>query len=232
MPTEAMGSFIKVLAVIGGGVLGGLVVGWLLRVVVLLFSGQKLPGWLHWLFRLLGGALIGWLTWLYVFGGGGSGIGGPGGSGTGGGKDNPPPVTDQVKDSQPPDKKDQGPSPETSDLYTIEVLGIPDLTRLNPSAAVDRYRCYRFVGGDGKLLTLDEVKTHLLKRQLKTPPLRRIILVLYKDSPPPLEERVADLKNWADQLPVLVDGRAIMKEGKDVHIAVKVDLNLDKTAPK
>jgi hypothetical protein len=229
MPTEAMSYVIKWLAIIGGGVVGGLLVGWLVRMLVLMFTTRQLPKALHWIFRLLGAILVGWLTWLYVFGGGGTGLGGPGGSGTG--TDSSRPV-DDIKDKKPTDSKDSVPGvTEKGEQLTIEVLGNPDLARLKPSATVDPDHCYRFAEGDGKLLTLDEVKRIILDRQPKTPPLRRIILTLYRDTPAPQQKRVSALKDWTEQLPVVVDGKTLMKDGKDVLITVKLDPNPDKVAP-
>jgi hypothetical protein len=236
-PTETIGVVIKGLAVIGGGVVGGLVVGWLIRVLVLLFAGQRLPRWLHWVFRALGALLVGWLVYLYVFGGGGSGFGGFGGTGTGG--NNPPAEKDTVKDKPATDNKDGKDNSSTmiineSETLTVEVLSEPDLKRvhskpLNPNNPAPTP--YRILNGDGKLRSRPEIQEYIEKRQKRKPPLRKIILVLYKETPRELQEPVYSLKTWAEDRRVLYDGETRQIDGKDERVEVTLLKKPRESAP-
>src|SRR5690349_3859821 len=78
-------SLVKILAVVGGGVLGGLAMGLLAQLLTRAFTTKKLPPWPVFTVRLLGGVICGWLVALWLFGGGGAGIGGTGGWGFGSG---------------------------------------------------------------------------------------------------------------------------------------------------
>src|SRR5581483_5661814 len=88
----------------------------------------------------------------------------------------------------------------TSAALVIEVLGPPALLRLYGDRQ-EPDRCYRLREEDkARLLTLSELKarvTELLKAQ---PPLGRIELVLYKDSPERRTPRVTELRRWLDDL--------------------------------
>jgi hypothetical protein len=211
MPMDAV---IKVLAVIGGGVVGGLIVGWLVRVLTLLLTGQKLPRAVHWLFRVLGALIVGWLTWWYVFGGGG--LGGPGGPGSGGPNDGKTPATtDGTKDKDKKDKKEENPpqpdpsGPATPDFPSalgVELLAPDALQRLKPGTPAQR--SYRLWKG-AEFLTLAEVEQAIQDRQKKSPSLRYIFLVFYRDSPDPDEPNqpmIRQLREWAQDLTVQGDG--------------------------
>lgn len=77
---------VKILAVVGGGVAGGLGLGLLAQLSARAFSTKKMPPWPLRIVRLLGGVICGWLVALWLFGGGGAGIGGMGGWGFGSGE--------------------------------------------------------------------------------------------------------------------------------------------------
>ncbi len=76
---------VKILAVVGGGVLGGVSLGLLAQLLAKAFTARRLPRWPALVVRLLGGIICGWLIALWLFGGGGPGIGGTGGWGFGSG---------------------------------------------------------------------------------------------------------------------------------------------------
>jgi hypothetical protein len=187
----------KILAVVGGAVVGGLVVGLLAQLVTRAFVMRKLPRMPLLVTRLLGAVIGGWLVTLWVLGGGGPGFGGIGGgwlgSGTGEGE-----KTTQVAKKDGEVKKTNGeakaPAAET---LRIEVLGKGSLTKPD----VDASRYYRIDTGEGpRLLTFAEVKEVVKKRQEEQPPLRRIEIVLYKDSPDERVPLVSQLKAWAGDL--------------------------------
>jgi hypothetical protein len=209
-----MEDLIRVLAIIGGGALGAFVTGFLTQAIVRGYTGQKVPRWVVWTLRVLGGVAMGWLVYLLVFSQGNSLFGGFGGGGTGkdgGGKDGPRatnPAVTAPKDAQPTDKdRDKDGSTATVDKGTvlrIEVLGDAPLQKLVDAGRIkslEPERSYRLADDDPtKLLTLQDVE-HLIKERLKRdPPLRRLELVLYKDSPQKQVPRVAELKKWADLL--------------------------------
>jgi hypothetical protein len=189
----------KILAVVGGAVVGALVVGLLVQLVTRAFTAQKLPRWAVLTVRLLGGVIGGWLVALWVLGGGGSGFGGLGGwsLGSGPGKGEGEKTTEIAKkdgEGKATPRDGQTPAAET---LRIEVLGKASLSK----ADADASRYYRIDTGDGpRFLTFEEVKGAVKKRQGGEPPLRRIEIVLYKDSPDQRVPLVSRLKTWAADL--------------------------------
>jgi hypothetical protein len=140
--------------------------------------------------RLLGGAICGWLVALWLFGGGGSGIGGTGGMGFGSGTgEGDGEKTIQIG-------KTNGDAAKTSagELVRIEVLGRTNLGESD----IREERWYRIETTEGpRLLTFDEVKKAIRNREQQQPPLRRIEIVLYKDSPDERVPIVSQLRTWA-----------------------------------
>ena len=67
-PAEGMNVVLKVLAVIGGAALGGVLIGALGNVLVRLTSTRKMPAWGTRTLRVVGGVASGWLVWILVFG--------------------------------------------------------------------------------------------------------------------------------------------------------------------
>jgi hypothetical protein len=186
----------KVLAVVGGAVVGGLFVGLLAQLVIRATTTQKLPPRPLLVVRLLGAVIGGWLVALWVFGGGGAGLGGAGGwgLGSGPGQGNGTKTTQPAQKDQHGKKSDAATHTPSDETLRIEVLG---KASLSPSDR-DASRCYRIGTGDGaKLLTFAEVKELVKERQKGQPPLRRIEIVLYKDSPDERVPLVSQLKTWA-----------------------------------
>src|SRR5947209_6182825 len=72
----------KVLAVLGGALLGGVFVALLAQGATKIFTGQTMPRWMIRLVGLLGGVAGGWIVALLLTSGGGGGEG-PGGPGSG-----------------------------------------------------------------------------------------------------------------------------------------------------
>jgi hypothetical protein len=193
---------LKVLAVAGGAGLGGLIVGLLSQFLSRSLTAQKLPPKLLHGSRLGGAGIGGWLVALWVFGGGGTGLGGGGGFGVGPGEgtgpDNSPPGV--TKDANN-DKHEPPPPPPGgggTESLRVEVLGKGTLTKITGGAGADLDRCYRVEGKEGqRLLTLAEAKDLVRERQKQTPPLRRVEIVLYNDSPARDVPFVTRLSHWA-----------------------------------
>jgi hypothetical protein len=189
----------KILAVVGGGVMGGLVVGLLAQLLARAFTTQRLARWPLLTVRLLGAVIGGWLVALWVLGGGGPGFGGQGGWGLGSGpgqgeREKTVEIGKNDNDGHKNERVQETPAGET---LRIEVLGSAAL----PEADVRAERWYRLETAEGpRLLTFAEVKEAIKSRQEKSPPLRRIEMVLYKDSPDERVPLVSRLRTWAGDL--------------------------------
>jgi hypothetical protein len=188
----------RLLGVLAATILGGLAAG----AFVNWATSRKLPRWMTRACRIVGAAGLGFLAALGLLGNGGGfgfGFGGSGsGSGTG---DNTTPATlvqPQAKHDTPPET----PPVSLSEELHIEVLGDPALRRMQGDR-FDASRCYR-VEADGsmRLLTLAETKEMIRVRHQGSPPLRKVVVTLYNDSPANDVPRVSDLKRWVEeQLP-------------------------------
>jgi len=206
---ESVSRVEKLLAVVGGFVLGALLTGLIVNVITRLTTGQKLPRIPIMVVRVLGGIIAGWLVMLWVMGGGGFGIGGSGGWGVGSGTGTGPSNTrdkdgnNTYSNNETEKEKEKGKAvspPQTVPTLRIEVLGPTPLKELAGKKPFDLDQCYRVSTPDGrKLLTLAEVKK-LIDPSEDEPAWRRIMLVIYNDSPNKDNRRVEDLKKWAETL--------------------------------
>ena len=189
---------VRILAVVGGGVLGGLGLGLLAQLLARAFTTKKLPRGPVLVVRLLSGVICGWLIALWLFGGGGAGIGGLGGwgLGSGTGKGSGEKTTEVAKKDGEGAKDDGEAKTPAEETLRIEVLGKDTLKKMD----ADAVRCYRIERSGPRLLTFEEVKEEIKKRQQQQPPLRRIEIVLYKDSPDERVPLVSELKAWAREL--------------------------------
>jgi hypothetical protein len=187
---------VKCLAVLGASVGGGLGFGFVAQLLMRSTMVRKPPRWSVVGVRLLSGVICGWLVALWLFGGGGPGIGGTGGwgLGSGPGKENGEKAIDLGK------KNNDGKTSENAKLtlpgesLRIEVLGKDSLSESDFAAK----RWYRIESKEGELLlTFEQVKEDIKKRQHEQPPLRRIEIVLYKDSPEEHVPIVNQLRIWA-----------------------------------
>src|SRR5262249_27246777 len=135
-PQEGMNIVLKVLAVIGGAVLGGLLIGAVGNLLVRALTTRKMPVWGTQTVRVVGAVATGWLVALLVFGGGGDRVGGSGGGLFGGKRDD---------DTKKEGKKDSGKKdgekevPVEQKVVRVEVLGEKTLKLLNQSTR----RAYR-----------------------------------------------------------------------------------------
>jgi hypothetical protein len=196
--TGSVDVLVRILAVAGAAAVGGVLLGLLSQLIVRAMTTRKLPPWPLNTIRVLGAVASGWLVALWLFGGGGLGIGGSGGwgfgSGTGRG-DADKKFAEKDKDGKDKGGKgtDSTPPAAPDQSLRVEVLGPP---AMHP-------RCYRIQGAaGGKLLTLEEVKQAVEQRRKQSPPLRRLVVVLYYDSPVKERPLVQDLAQWADGLGV------------------------------
>jgi hypothetical protein len=197
---EITGPVVRVLAVVGGAVVGAFAVGLLAQLLVRALTAQKLPRWPLLAIRLMGGILAGWLVALLVFGGGGGGLGGPGGgwfgpgAGPGSSTNKGPGAVEKDKSAQ--EKPESKPAPAGAGSLRVEVLKDTTLEKVT-GGTTDRKRCYR---AEGKLLTLKELQEFVKQRQRQQPPLSRMVIVLYKhDSPEEHVLLVSSLKAWAER---------------------------------
>ncbi len=181
---------VKILAVVGSGAGGGLGLSLLAQLLLRTMTARKPPRWSVQTIRLLGGVICAWLVALWLFGGGGSGIGGAGGLGFGSGEG-------QGEGKKTGDTgKTSGRTPEapSGESMQIVVLGRANLSESDIKAE----RWYRIETTEGpRMLTFAEVKETIRKRQQGQPPLRRIEIVLYKDSPDEHVPIVSQLRSWA-----------------------------------
>jgi len=182
-PGEVPGLVVRVLAVVGGAVLFGLLTGFLARLATRMLTTRQMPLWAVRFVRCAGAVVGGWLVALFVFGGGGSGLGGGGGFGLGAGKDT------AEKDGQERRKTDQAATTRdttqsngAATLVRVTVLSEEALKDITGTTKPDLERRYRIEGGKpNALLTLEEIKTELLNRRKETPDLK-VDVVLYEDS--------------------------------------------------
>jgi hypothetical protein len=141
---------------------------------------------------------------LWVFGGGGGGLGGPGGSGLGAGAGKgAQSVTGGAGKKGESERPEESPLEPSADSFRVEILSDSALQAIAGDKPFDLERCYRVEGkGGAQLLTLPQLKEFIKKRRQENPSLRRLEIVLYKDSPAPDNPYVSDLENWAHELPV------------------------------
>jgi hypothetical protein len=203
---------VHLLAVIGAFTVGGFLGGWGVALAAKLAFNQKLPNWLSWAMRLLCGLVAGWLVWMWLFGPGGGGGGGggwwPGGTGTSGEKDKgsdktgkpdktPDPIT-PPKDKEPDNTgKPDGPGIGSGEAIRVEVLGNGPLEKLSRGGKMDPEKRYRIADASTTLRTFAEIKKLILERRSQTPPLRKLDVVIYLDSPDQASSPVKGLVEWA-----------------------------------
>jgi hypothetical protein len=209
---------IKLLAVVGGAVIGAFLVGFLGNFLSRAMTTRKLPPWARNVLRLLGAVAFGWLVALWLFGGGGWGIGGIGGwgigSGTGRGEHTAQaPGAGPTAPATTPKGSEETPG-GAAESVRVEILGDSALKKQKPP--VDLARRYRVETAEGpRLMNLKEVKEFIRERR-KHEPLRRVVLVLYKDSPDRAVSFVRDLQTWAAEEKMRVDFQEPDKDAPSV----------------
>jgi hypothetical protein len=187
---------VKVLAVAGGVLVGGLGLGLLAQVLARTLYGGGVPKWLLQAIRVLGAIAGGWTVALFVFGSG-SGVGlgfggGGGGPGTGkeGGSGGPTPGVTSKEETPPADTRRESSSgdSEAGGTLRIEVLG----------EGVKEGHFYR-LEGEMKARTLEELKDAVERARQEKPGLKKVEIVLYENSPDRDRPAVTELQRWAKQ---------------------------------
>jgi hypothetical protein len=176
---------IKVLAVAGGGALGWLAIGFLVRDVGRWLAAKDVPRSMLLTVRSLGAVTAGWVVWHMVFGPGGSGLfsGGAGGDGKGSASEN-----GQATIPAGPSV----PSPSSSDenkLLPIVMLG---------GKRVGDDGAFYLVPGDKMPRTLSTVK-QIIKETRQRIGLRGIEILVYDDSVDQAHVAVRELADWAER---------------------------------
>jgi hypothetical protein len=185
---------VKVLAVAGGVLVGGLGLGLLVQLLARALYGGGIPKWLLQVIRVLGAIAGGWTVALFVFGSGsGMGFGGGGGGpGTGkeGGSGGPAPGVTSKEETPPADTRRESSSggTEAGGTLRIEVLG----------EGVKEGRFYR-LEGETKARTLEELKDAVEHVRQEKPGLKKVEIVLYENSPDRDRPAVTELQRWAKQ---------------------------------
>jgi hypothetical protein len=186
---------VNVLAIAGGFFLGAWFSGWLLQTLTRLLTPKKVYPSALWVVRVAGGVVTAWVVAYFVFGSGGGW--GPGGSGPGSGPGDGPGSTSNGSDHT--DKKNAGPKaddklpPVGEKTLRVEVLGLlkgqPILTG----------QVYRFEG-ESQLRPLPEVLDRIDRLKAGKPPLEKVEIVLYKDSPDRNTPAVEDLRSAVSRM--------------------------------
>jgi hypothetical protein len=191
---------VKLLAVLGAAAAGGFFVTAGMQFFVKATFGQKVPPWPTWAVRILSAVLFGWMVTRWLFRGeGGTGFFGSGtGTGTSSENDKAYPGSKKADKKDAKDKADEPPV-TASETITVEVLGDEPLRKLAKSETFDGGKRYRVAGQPG-LRSLEEVRKLVLGRRDAKPPLKRLELVLYLDSPDRQGAQVASLVEWANDL--------------------------------
>lgn len=178
--------FMKLLAVAGGGAVGYLVLGGILRLLGRFVFRNKLPAFIHLVVRLAGGVAGALLVWFWLAGAGGGGPGGGGGSGLFGGSGTAPgsgeagPKTAKEKPSKPGTEK-RGAAIE------VEMLG---------GESVKEQRFYKLTD-EREPVTFDEVTRRIAERQTKQPDLKVLRIVVRPESVASDHAAVTQLDRWA-----------------------------------
>ncbi len=195
----------KVLAVLGGALLGGVFVALAAQGATKLFTGQTMPRWMVRLVGVLGGIVGGWIVALLLSSGGGGGEG-PGGPGSGSvGIGIPSGQTGHQETAPTSRSENNSTNRSTAETLRVDVLEQPEVRRLAGEEGVTARRYFR-IQGRSDLLSPDELKRAVEKRRLEEPKLKYLDLVLQgKDSPSEGSNMIHDLvSSWGPENKITV----------------------------
>jgi hypothetical protein len=181
---------IKVLAVAGGVLVGAVVSGLLLQLLVRLTTTARPPRWALRVVRVLGGVILGWLVFLFVFGysgGTGGGFFGGGGPGTGKGGGAGTTAKTETTGKETVQSTEREKASKGSSLR-VEVL-------VDPRSNAPGFR----VEGRQGLLSLAELQSLVKHRQQEGPGVKRLEIVLYRNSPDRDSGPVKELLTWCNR---------------------------------
>jgi hypothetical protein len=199
--SEAFGRIlVNALAVAGAAFLGGLLTGVAVQLMVRGVTLSRVPRWILWALRVLGGVAAGLLVYTLLFrtglGGGLGGIWGFGtpGSGQGHAGTGEGTVATTRETSPAPDtaRADRSTAPAGVGALRIEVLGLWN------GKPIDDGRVYR-VEGEEERHDLAGVERLIEERKQAPSPLREIDVVITRDSPAQDKPLVQDLVSWAQR---------------------------------
>jgi len=177
---------LKLLAVAGGFMIGGLGSGLLFRGAARLALARQIPRPMMVIVRLLGGVAAGLAVYVWAFGTGGSGLGSGSALGSGGQGQTVSTLASNPSADRQTDANQPG-----SDVLRVVMLG------------GDRVPGQRFylVEGDKEPKNLLDLQKVIQARQDEKdkPPLKSIEIVIYEDSVSQEHPAVRDLKRWATQ---------------------------------
>jgi hypothetical protein len=184
-PPDKWGDFlIRCLAVVAVFFVGGWLTGFLFQRLTRLLTTKKVYPSLLWLMRTVGGVTLAWLSLYLIFGtGGGWGLGGLGGTGPGQGEGTGNPEAPHSGDNGRKKDGGEGPArveqlpPARETVLRVEVLA---LTADDLPIRDDRF--YR-IEGEQQRQSLEEVRERIYQRKAAKPPLEKVEIVLYKNSP-------------------------------------------------
>jgi hypothetical protein len=183
----------KCLAVAGGGAVGAVGSGLLLRLIVRLALHRPVSRPVLRFTQALGAVVLGMAVWYWVYGPGGSGFGGSGwGLGTGGSGTETAKSADEGKQKTETAavKKEEPATSAVQDTLRIEMLG---------GGRVKAGRFY-LCEGDRQPKTLSELQQTIRARgqDKDQPVLKRLEIVIYEDSVAKDHPAVRDLEKWAE----------------------------------
>ena len=198
---EALGRMlVNVLAVAGSVFLGGLLTGLAVQLMVRGMTLSRVPRWILWVLRVLGGVAAGLLIYTILFrAGAGGGLGGVWGFGSpGSGQDHAGAGEGTAatgKETSPPAetaRENGSTAPARTATLRVEVLG------LWHGKPIEDGRVYR-VEGEEERHSLAEIERLIEERKQGPPPLREIDVVITRTSPAQDKPLVQDLVSWAQR---------------------------------
>jgi hypothetical protein len=177
---------LKLVAVAGGALVGGITTRLTLHVVTRLLLEKALPRLVRWPLQAAGAAALGFGVWWAFGPGGGFGLGGGGWFGPGGSQEMPADNPSRlVHQEEPPDL----PPPVEPETLHIVLLG------------GDRVRQERFyeLEGENQPRTLAGIRDIIRARPPGSPPVKGIEVIIFPDSVARDHPAVRELEKWAKQ---------------------------------
>jgi hypothetical protein len=198
LETAKLGDWVlRILAIVGAAAVGGLGAGLIVQLSAKFLAAQTVPRPMLQIVRVLGALTCGLLVGYFLFhsGGSGGGWGGGEGPGVGRGKDSNGKKDDHAeKDSSDKDKQEPADLAVGESQVEIEVL-------LDSTSSGRHYR----VTGQSKAWKLDEIDKMLAQRLKQKPPLKKMVIVVNKNSPDAHTPIVQKLKKLAEEYKLTPD---------------------------
>jgi hypothetical protein len=180
---------IKVLAVAGGALVGGLLTGLTVQLLARLLTASRVPARLLRVMRLAGGVTGAVIVAVFIFGTG-SGTGGGFGWFAGGGGTGPGTAREGTTTARQA-LTGTAPGPRTTARDRTHTLRVEVLVDRRDNRTVFRPE------GTTELLSLRKVEDYVRQRREREPALDRLELVIYLNSPDRDSGPVKELRDWA-----------------------------------